>query len=337
MKAWELHGFGLNNLRIGEKAEPKPGTNEVLVRMSAVSLNYRDKLAVEGLYNKRIQFPMVQAADGVGEVVETGAGVTRFKVGDRVITNYATSWIDGEPRGDEYMHTLGNTIQGALAEYLALHEDSFVSAPNYLTDEEAAALPCAGLTAWYALIEKGQLRSDQTVLIQGTGGVSLFGLQIASSMGARTIVTSSCDNKLERAKLLGADHGINYTHNPNWEDAVLSLTRNKGVDHILEVVGGRNLIRSITAIKTGGHIAIIGLLDGFTSDLPLFPILGKQAVLRGYSVGSRRALEDMIRAFSKSKIRPVIETVYSFEDALHAYEHLYRGAFGKIVIRIGRR
>lgn len=337
MKAWELHGFGLQNLKLGNKAEPKPGMNEVLVRVSAVSLNYRDKLLVEGLYNRRIPFPMVQVADAVGEVVETGAGVTRFKVGDRVITHYATSWIDGEPRGNEYMHTLGNTIQGALAEYLALHEDSFVSAPSYLTDEEAAVLPCAGLTAWYALIEKGRLRSDQTVLIQGTGGVSLFGLQIASSLGARTMVTSSCDNKLERAKSLGADHGVNYTRNPNWEDAVLSLTDNKGVDHILEVVGGKNLIRSISAIKTGGHIAIIGLLDGFTSDLPLFPILGKQAVLRGYSVGSRRALEDMIRAFAKSEIRPVIDTVYSFEEALQAYEHLYRGAFGKVVICIRER
>jgi len=337
MKAWELHGFGLENLKLGEKPEPKPGVNEVLVRVTAASLNYRDKLAVEGLYNKRIQFPMVQVADAAGKVVEIGAGVTRFKVGDRVITNYATSWIDGQPRGDEYMHTLGNTIQGALAEYLALHEDSFVSAPSYLTDEEAAALPCAGLTAWYALVEKGHLRAGQTVLIQGTGGVSLFGLQIALSLGARTIVTSSCDNKLERSRLLGADHGINYKRNPNWEDAVLELTGQKGVDHILEVVGGRNLIRSISAIKTGGHIAIIGLLDGFTSDLPLFPILGKQAVLRGYSVGSRRALEDMIGAFAKSIIRPVIDTVYAFDDVLQAYEHLYRGPFGKVVIRVGRR
>jgi len=334
MRAWELHGFGIENLKQVEKPEPKPAANEVLVRMSAVSLNYRDKLAVEGLYNRSMQFPMVQVADGAGEVVETGAGVTRFRVGDRVMTNYATTWIDGEPRGDEYMHTLGNTIPGALADFLVLNEECFVPVPDYLTDEEASTLPCAGLTAWFALVEKGQLSAGQMVLIQGTGGVSLFGLQIASSLGAHTIVTSSSDSKLERARLLGANHGINYSRNPNWESAVLDLTQQKGVDHILEVVGGRNVIRSISAIKTGGHIAIIGLLDGFTSDLPLFPILGKQAVLRGYSVGSRRALEDMTDAFSKSKIRPVIDTVYAFDDALQAYEHLYRGAFGKVVIRI---
>jgi NADPH:quinone reductase-like Zn-dependent oxidoreductase len=334
MKAWELKGFGLGNLKLVEKPEPKPGTNQVLVRMSAVSLNYRDRLAVEGLYNKHMEFPMVQVADGAGEVVETGPGVTRFRLGDRVMTNYATTWIDGEPSGDEYMHTLGNTIQGALAEYLVLNEECFIPVPDYLTDEEASTLPCAGLTAWFALVEKGQLRAGQTVLIQGTGGVSLFGLQIARSMGANIIVTSSSDNKLERAKLLGADHGINYSHNPKWESAVLDLTQQKGVDHILEVVGGKNVTRSISAIKTGGHIAIIGLLDGFTADLPLFPILGKQAVLRGYSVGSRRALEDMARAFAKSTIRPVIDTVYAFDQAMQAYEHLYRGAFGKIVIRI---
>ncbi len=334
MKAWELHGFGIENLRIAERPEPRPGHNDVLVRMSAVSLNYRDKLVVEGLYNRNMRFPVVQAADGVGEIVEVGEDVTRFRTGDRVMTNYATGWIDGEPRGDEYMHTLGNTISGALAEYIVLDEQFLVRVPDYLTDEEASTLPCAALTAWYALVEKGQLLANQTVLIQGTGGVSLFGLQIASAIGARTIVTSSSDDKLEGAKFLGAEYGINYVRTPDWENAVLALTEQKGVDHILEVVGGKNLIQSITALKPGGHIAVIGLLDGFTSDLPLFPILGKQAVLRGYSVGSRRALGDMSQAFAKWTIRPVIDTVYPFGEALVAYDHLYRGAFGKIVIRV---
>jgi len=334
MKAWELRGFGIENLKLAEMPEPKPATNEVLIRMNAVSLNYRDKLVVEGLYNRNMQFPMVQVADGVGEIVELGKDVTRFRIGDRVMTNYATQWIDGEPRGDEYMHTLGNTISGALAEYIVLDEESLVSVPYYLTDEEASTLPCAALTAWYALVEKGRLRADQTVLIQGTGGVSIFGLQIASSLGARTIVTSSSDDRLARATSLGANYGINYVRTPDWETTVLTLTEQKGVDHILEVVGGKSVIQSIAAIKPGGHIAIIGLLDGFTSDLPLFPILGKQSVLRGYSVGSRRAFGDMSQAFAKWGVRPVIDKVYPFGEALAAYDHLYRGAFGKIVISI---
>jgi len=334
MKAWELRDFGIKNLKLTEKPEPEPRSNEVLVRMSAVSLNYRDKLVVEGLYNRNMCFPVVQVADGAGEIVEIGKDVTRFRVGDRVMTNYATRWIDGEPRGDEYMHTLGNTVSGALAEYIVLNEEFLVRVPEYLSDEEASTLPCAALTAWYALVEKGQLRADQTVLIQGTGGVSLFGLQIASAIGAQTIVTSSSDDKLERAKSLGADYGINYVRTPDWDSAVLALTEEKGVDHILEVVGGRNLIQSVTAIKAGGHIAVIGLLEGFSSDLPLFPILGKKAVLRGYSVGSRRALGDMSQAFAKWSLRPAIDAVYPFPEALAAYDHLYRGAFGKIVIRV---
>ena len=188
--------------------------------------------------------------------------------------------------------------------------------------------------AWCTLVEKGQLRADQTVLIQGTGGVCLFGLQIASAIGARTIVTSSSDDKLDRAKFLGAEYGINYARTPDWDNAVLALAEQRGVEHILEVVGSKNLVQSVTAIKAGGHIAVIGLLDRFSSDLPLFPILGKQAVLRVYSVGSRRALDNMNQAFTKWAIRPVMDTVYPFGETLTAYDHLYRGAFGKIVIRV---
>jgi NADPH:quinone reductase-like Zn-dependent oxidoreductase len=251
------------------------------------------------------------------------------------MTHYDTRWIDGEPQGDEAIHSLGSTISGALAEYIVLDEQAVVRAPDYLTDEEASTLPCAGLVAWYALVEKGKLRPDQTILVQGTGGVSIFGLQIASAMGAQVIVTSSSDEKLERAKSLGASHGINYAQTPDWEKAVLDLTGGKGVDHVVEVVGGKSLVKSLTAVKAGGHIAIIGFLDGFTSDLPLFPLVLKQVVLRGYAVGPRRALEEMNRAFTKWNIRPVIDTVYPFADAPAAYDHLYRGPFGKVVIRIG--
>jgi NADPH:quinone reductase-like Zn-dependent oxidoreductase len=333
MKAWELRGFGMENLVLTSQPEPKPGPNEVLVRVRAASLNYRDKLVVEGQYNSKIQLPMIQGADGAGDVVETGANVTRFRPGDRVITHYATTWIDGDPRGDEYMHTQGNTIPGVLAEYTVLNEEALVPLPPHLTYEEAATLPCAALTAWYALVEKGQLRPEQTVVVQGTGGVSLFGMQIASALGAKTIVTSSSDEKLERATALGATWGINYSTTPAWHKAVLDLTQSTGADHILEIAGGKNLMRSISALKPGGHIAVIGLLESFTADLPLFAIFGKQAVLRGYSVGSRKAYERMIVAFSEHRLHPVIDSLYPFHDAIAAYEHLYRGAFGKIVIQ----
>ena len=335
MKAWELHGFGKENLKLVDKPIPQPRANEVLLRVHAVSLNYRDKMLIEGLYNPNLSFPIVQVADAVGEIVDAGRDVTRFSKGERVITNYATTWVDGEPQGDEAVHTLGNTISGALAEYLVLDEKAVVQAPGYLTDDEAAAIPCAGLTAWYGLVEKGQLKPDHTVLVQGTGGVSIFGLQIASAFGARVIVTSSNDEKLKRAQSLGAAHGINYVKAPDWEKAVLDITSERGVDQILEIAGGKSLLQSITSIKAGGHITIIGFLDGFTTDLPIFPLLLKQIVLQGVMVGPRRALEDMTQAFSKLKLHPVIDTVYNFGDALQAYEHLYRGAFGKIVIRVG--
>ena len=239
-----------------------------------------------------------------------------------------------EPHGDESTHTLGNTIEGALADCLVLHEDALVQAPSYLSDEESAAIPCAGLTAWYALVEKGQLKATDIVLVQGTGGVSLFGLQIATALGARVIVTSSSEQKLERAKELGACHGLNYARTPEWEQEVLRFTAQKGVNHILEVGGGKSLGQSMNAIKAGGTISVIGVLDGFSSEIPVFQMLVKQIVLRGILVGPRRALEDMIRAFERHKLHPVIDTVYSFDDAREAYDHLYRGAFGKIVIRV---
>lgn len=334
MKAWQLEKFGLDGLKQNEVAKPEPKAGEVLVKIAAVSLNYRDKLLVDGDYNPHLEFPITQVADAVGEVVALGEGVTRFKAGDRVVTNYCTQWIDGRPQGKESLHTLGNTIPGALAEYLVLTEKALALAPAYLTDEEAAAIPCAALTAWYSLVEKGGLKAGDTLLVQGTGGVSLFALQIASALGAEVFVTSSSDEKLERAKKLGAKHTINYAKTPDWDEEVLAITNKQGVDFIVEVVGGPNLDRSINALRAGGEIPIIGILDGFTSELHLFKAIQKQAVLRGISVGPRRALEDMLKKFDELKIHPVIDAVYSFEEARKAYDHLERGAFGKIVIRV---
>jgi NADPH:quinone reductase-like Zn-dependent oxidoreductase len=334
MKAWELRGFGRQNLKLADKPVPQPGPTDVLVRVNAVSLNYRDKLVAEGQYNPAMSFPMTQVADAAGEVIETGKDVTRFNMGERVITQYATRWTDGDPQGDESTHSLGNTIHGALAEYLVLDQQALVHAPSHLTAEEAAAISCAGLTAWYALVEKGQLKANETVLVQGTGGVSLFALQISLALGAQVIVTSSSDEKLARVQAMGASHGVNYVRTPEWEKEVLRLTSQIGVHHVVEVAGGRSLAQSMSAGKPGGTISVIGILDGYTSQLPLSELLRKQIVLRGISVGPRRALEDMVRAFESHQLRPVIDTVYSFQDAIAAYDHLYRGAFGKIVIRV---
>jgi NADPH:quinone reductase-like Zn-dependent oxidoreductase len=334
MKAWQLQAFGRENLALNDVPQPTPGPGEALVRISSVSLNYRDKLLYDGTYNPHLQFPITQVADAVGEVAALGPNVSRLKVGDRVVTSYCTRWIDGPPTTKESLYTLGNTIPGALAEYLVLTEDALAAAPAYLTDDEAAALPCAGLTAWYSLVEQGHLTSGQTVLVQGTGGVSLFGLQIASALGATVIVTSSSDEKLVRAKSLGATHTINYKTNPDWQDEALAITNRQGVDHILEVVGGPNLARSIKAIRPEGDISIIGIIEGFDATIPLFGVIQKQAVIRGISVGPLRALERMLKKFDELELHPVIDTVYAFNDARAAFDHLERGAFGKIVIRV---
>jgi NADPH:quinone reductase-like Zn-dependent oxidoreductase len=334
MKAWQLMAFGRANLKLNEIPQPAPGPGEALVRIGAVSLNYRDKLLYDGNYNPHLEFPITQVADAVGEVIAVGAGVTRVKAGDRVVTNYCTRWIEGEPTSKESLYTLGNVIPGALAEYLVLTENALAIAPAYLTDDEAAAIPCAGLTAWYSLVEKGGVKPGDTVLVQGTGGVSLFGLQIASALGARVIATSSSDEKLERAKSLGAAHTINYKKTPDWEVEALALTGKRGVDHILEVVGGSNLSRSLKAIRPEGQIAIIGMIEGFDATIPLFAVIQKHAVIRGISVGPLRALERMLKKFEELRLRPVIDSVYNFNEAPKAFDRLEEGAFGKIVIRV---
>jgi NADPH:quinone reductase-like Zn-dependent oxidoreductase len=334
MKAWQLQAFGRENLVLNDIPQPTPGPGEALLRVSSVSLNYRDKLLYDGTYNPHLQFPMTQVADAVGEIVALGPDATRFRIGDRAVTNYCTRWVDGPPTEKETLYTLGNIIPGALAEYLVLSESALALTPAYLTNDEAAALPCAALTAWYSLVEQGGLTAGQTVLVQGTGGVSLFGLQIASALGATVIATSSSDEKLARAKSLGATHTINYKTHPDWQEEALALTGKHGVDHILEVVGGPNLTRSIKAVRPQGQISIIGIIDGFDATIPLFGVIQKQAIIRGISVGPLRALEDMLRKFDEIKLHPIIDSVHSFNDARKAFDRLEEGAFGKIVIHV---
>lgn len=336
MKAWELVGFGNDGLRMAEKAAPSPGHCEILVQVSAVSLNFRDKLLRDGAYNPDLRFPMIQGSDAVGIVMETGKDVTRVKRGDRVLTNFATRWLGGPPSLVESNYTLGNLISGALAEQIVLDENIAVHAPLYLSDIEAATLPCAAVTAWYSMVEKAGLAAGQTVVVQGTGGVSLFALQIAAALGAQVIVTSSSDAKIARAKELGAAHGINYARQPDWEKSVLEITNGKGADVIMEVAGGENLRHSLEAGKIGGYIALLGFLDGITSSIPLFPFVVKQLTVHGSSAGSRASFEAMLRAFETWQIHPVVDTVYGFKDLPAAYDHLARGAFGKIVVDLNR-
>ncbi|MFA4892176.1 NAD(P)-dependent alcohol dehydrogenase [Brevundimonas sp.] len=336
MKRWQLPSFGLKNLELAEAPVPTPGNNELLIRVAAVSLNYRDKLVVEGkLLPDRPTMPFVPVSDMAGEVVATGAGVSRFKVGDRVLGNFWTQWIDGEPPQEMARHglSLGGPLPGMLAEYVTLHENIAVKAPASLTDEEASTLPVAALTAWSALIETGHLKAGQTVLVQGTGGVALFGLQFAQAFGARVIVTSRSTEKLEHARALGAFGVIDTRANPDWSAAALDLTDGRGVDHVLELIGDDNISRSAAALASGGRIAQIGFMKGSEIVLSAVPMMLKRAVIQGISVGHRRAFEDMNRAIDEHVLKPVIDKVYAFKDARAAFVHLERGPFGKVVVR----
>ena len=334
MKVWELSGFNLDSLHMSERNAPEPGDSEVLVQVSAVSLNARDKLLVDGVYNPSLKFPMVQGSDAVGQVVKVGKEVTRVQPGDRIMTNFATKWLDGPPRVDESSYSLGSYLPGVLAEQIVINEQIAVKTPGYLTDVEAATLPCAATTAWYALAETAMAVPGQTVVVQGTGGVSIFALQIAKALGAEVIVTSSSDEKIVRAKRLGAAHGINYVRQPDWESAVSALTGGKGAHVVIETAGGENVEHSLRAAATGGQIVMIGFLNGVSTSFPLFPFVVKQLTFAGISVGSRATFERMLSAFERWQLHPVIDAVYDFTDTQAAYRHLYQGAFGKIVVQL---
>ena len=337
MKAWQQQHFGLDNLKLVNLPIPRPGPKQLLVRVSAVSLNYRDKAIVDGVYLPHlITRPFIPVSDAAGVVVGVGQNVERFKEGDRVISHLFTHWIDDSPGLGlgESSYALGGPLDGGLAEYMLLDEAAAVATPSTLTDEEAATLPIAALTVWFALVEYGGLKPGETVLVQGTGGVSIFGVQMASALGARIIATSGSDEKLERIRALGASDVINYAKHSEWQKVALELTSGRGVDHILEVIGGESIDRSIEAIASRGHISVIGFLQNMHAHVNVFPLLYKQPIIQGIWVGNRKAFDRMNLAFEHYKIKPVVDTVYPFEEALVAYKHLERGAFGKIVIRV---
>lgn len=337
MRAWRLREFGLRNLEYAEVTRPVPGPKEVLVRVGAVSLNYRDKLVVEGeLLPDKPEMPFTPVSDFCGEIVETGEDAKTFAPGDRVIGNFWTQWIDGRPPQSMLRHglSLGGPLPGALAEFIVIPESVAVAAPSNLTDEEASTLPIAALTAWYALAETGKLGPGQTVLVQGTGGVSLAGLQIAASLGTRVIVTSRSPEKLSRALALGAWEGIDTTSHTDWSKEVMELTDGMGADHILEVIGGNNLARSLNAIAPQGQISLIGFLDGMDAQISAIPFMLRRARLQGVSVGHRRSLERLKGFIEEHDINPIIDKAYPFDAVHEAFSHLGHGPFGKIVVRV---
>ncbi|THD79935.1 MAG: NAD(P)-dependent alcohol dehydrogenase [Phenylobacterium sp.] len=328
--------WGLDKLQMVEAPDPKPGPGEVLVRMRAVSLNYRDLLMVGGIYGRggTTDEPITPFSDGCGMVEAVGPGVTRFAVGDRVATLFFQGWISGPPTLAKISTSLGFPIPGAGRELGVFSQEGLSKVPDFLTDEQVATLPCAALTAWRALFEDARPKPGDTVVLQGTGGVSVFGLQFARAAGCRTIITSSTDAKLERAKALGADHVVNYRETPEWSKPVRQATGGVGADVILEVGGAGTINESMRAVKIGGHIAIIGVVAGAGSPFNPAALIGNSAKLQGVSVGSREMFEAMCQAIEQHKIRPVVDKIFPWTEARAAFEAMQGGEhFGKIVLQ----
>jgi NADPH:quinone reductase-like Zn-dependent oxidoreductase len=337
MKCFELQGpDGVEGLRLVERPVPEPGPGEVLVRLKAATLNYRDLITVKGGYGSRQKFPLIPVSDGAGAVEKIGPDVRAFAPGDRVVGSFFETWLDGEPSAAKMHGALGGAVDGVLAEYRIFPAGALVQTPQHFSDVEAATLPCAGLTAWSAVVKLGGVKAGQTVLTQGTGGVSIFALQFAKMCGARVIATSSSDAKLERLKSLGADATINYKTSPDWGKKARELT-GQGVDLVVEVGGVGTLNESIRAIRIGGTIAFIGVLAGPPStELRLPLMVMRQQRLQGVTVGSVEDLRVMCDAISVNGTKPVVDRTFPFEKTAEAFAHMASGAhFGKVAIAIG--
>jgi NADPH:quinone reductase-like Zn-dependent oxidoreductase len=319
-----------------EVPRPAAGDNEVLVRVRAVSLNRRDLNMLHNDYGDDFSYAgSIPLSDGAGEVIAIGKRVTRFKVGDRVAGIFFEEWIDGAPSEEALASDRGGNAGGMLSEVIVTHENGLVLIPEHLSYEEAATLPCAGVTAWVGLFKRGRIEPGQYVLLEGTGGVSVFGLIFSSALGANSIITSSQDSKLERAMEMGAIGTANYRANPDWQLKVKEISGGHGVDQVLDVGGRDTLAKALEILAYGGHVALIGGLSGYGSDLPTDAIMWINATVSGVYVGSRDDFEAMNAFISKHAIRPLIDRVFEFEEAPAAYEHMESGDFmGKIVIRL---
>ncbi len=335
MKAYEIQkgSQSLEGLRPVQRPDPTPGPGQILVRMRAASLNYRDQLIVTGGYfGGAVARNTIPLSDGAGEVVDLGSGVTRFKPGDRVSGTFFQGWADGPPPGR--LVALGAPADGVLAEYVVFDQGDAVVIPRSLSFEEGATLACAGVTAWHAIVPVCGVKPGDSVLVLGSGGVAMFALQLARAAGARVIMTSSSDEKIARGRALGADAGVNYKRTPEWDHEVLELTGGRGVDHVIELGGPGTLARSMRAVAYAGHLALIGVLAGFEGDTNPHPIMIKGASMHGIFVGNRAHFERLNAAIDVNRIKPVIDRTFPFEEAAEAFRYQKAGAFGKVVIRI---
>jgi NADPH:quinone reductase-like Zn-dependent oxidoreductase len=333
MHAIELKAHGFAGLELVEVPQPKPAADEILIRLHAATVNFRDVAVTMGRYKAKL--PIVPLSDGVGTIVEAGADVTTFKPGQRVCPTFAPGWISGPPTETTQAKALGGGSDGVLREFMTLQASDAVLVPAHLSNEEAACLPCAGVTAWSALIDFGHVKPGDIVLIEGTGGVSLFALQFAKAAGAQVAIISSSDEKLELARAMGADFTVNYKSEPEWGAAIRKLTGGRGVDLVVEVVGAQTLAEALVALRYGGRIAQIGLLSGVAAQMPLQLFLPKAACIQAILVGSRAAFEAMARAVELHGIRPKVHQVFPFSDARAAIETFAGGPhFGKVAIRI---
>jgi NADPH:quinone reductase-like Zn-dependent oxidoreductase len=336
MLAFVLDQFGIENLK--QMHVPSPDSiqsDEVVVRYHAASINYRDTLVIAGKYDPRFPLPLIPLSDGAGTIHSIGNGVTRFKVGDRIITPFAPFWYDGVPDRKGFRTTLGGPLAGTLCEYRVFHESSLISSPDHLTLAEASTLPCAGLTAWSALMEESKLLPGQTVLVQGTGGVSIFASQIAKKMGAKVIMTTTSPDKIERIQNLMVDEIIDVNHFPDWSKEVRRLTDKKGADHIIEVGGKNTLPESIKACASFGTISLIGVLGGSGTETNLLPIVMNQIKMQGVVVGSVKGLERFSKAYEAWGLKPFISDSYDWKDSKQVLEEFPRGKhIGKVVLNI---
>lgn len=333
MRVWQIPSFGIDSLELASRPDRKPGPGEVQIEVRAVSFNYRDLMMVKGLYNPKLKLPRIPCSDGAGEVVAVGPGVTAWQPGDRVAGIFMQNWLDGPLTAARAKGALGGDIDGVLADYAVLKESGLVSVPGHLSFQEAATLPCAAVTAWNALAT-GDLKPGSTVLIQGTGGVSIFALQFARLRGARVLGVSSSYEKLQRASAMGLDAGLNYRDNPEWDRWALDQTSGEGVDLVVEVGGAGTLARSLKAVRFGGTVAQVGVLANSTESFPIPFILHKMARIHGIYVGSRRDFVEMNRAISLTQLRPVGEE-FHWTQAREVLERMEEAShFGKLVLTV---